>query len=157
MAKKQKTISDYWGEIPLPVKIGAYALTGLYIYNKITKAIAAKKAADLLTQTQNPVYNLPGGSTTLPGGTTIDLPQTFNAAQKAQTFYYFFNPEGWTSDEKGMIDTILSIPAAQFKNVAAYYAQAYPGRDMRADADSQLSTSVWGMHWNSYKTQIPII
>jgi len=157
MAKaKKKTLTDLWAEIPGPIKFAGYAIGGFLIYNKIKNEIEAARMRKLQAQTTNPVYNLPGGSTTLPGGTTQTSGQ-FNAAQKAQTFYYFFNPTGWTSDESGMIETILSIPAEQFKNVANYYAQAYPGRDMRTDADSELMDSVWGLHWESYKSQIPIL
>jgi len=154
--KKQKTLLQTWREdVPPLVRVGAYAFIGWRIYKTITAEIERQRQIKLQNQATNPVYNLPGGTTTLPSGyeTTTG---TFNAAQKAQTFYYHFNPDGWTSDEKGMLDTIMTIPAVQFKNVAAYYAQAYPGRDMMADADSELMGSIWAPAWLQYKTQIPI-
>jgi len=156
MARKQKGLLQMWREdIPAPVKLGIFAFIGWRVYKTVSNEIERARLAKLQAQAQNPAFNLPGGTTTLPSGHTTTT-GTFNAAQKAQTFHYHYNPDGWTSDEKGMIDTIMTIPAAQFKNVAAYYAQAYPGRDMTADADGQLLSSIWGPAWLQYKSQIPI-
>jgi hypothetical protein len=148
---KQKTIGDYWNDIPAPIKLGAYAIGGFMLYGKIKKEIAEYKAAQLKLDATNPIYTTPGGVTTLPGGTPITTPD-FNYAQKAQSIYYLYNPTGWTSDEAGILNVLASVPGDKFKLVANYYNQTY-SRDLIADLNGQL-VGIWLQPWTLYKTQI---
>ena len=148
MANKKSALSDTWNQIPAGIKVFLVLGSGYLVYRFVNKQILLSKQRAILRDQQNPAYNLPSIDV---DGTTL---QNTNTALLAAQFYKAYNPDGWNTDEAGLINALGKTAPQYYRLVENYYLSKY-GRNLTADLDEQLgSDSLYSNLWEQYKSQI---
>ena len=152
MAKKKTEIAKAWAEVPTFIKIAGALGAAYFIYRGIKKEIERARIARTIKDQQNPEFNTPA-VTWGPEGQTLEVPAS-NIASLANQFYTAYNPDGWDTNEAGLVNALAKTAPQYFRLVENYYLSAY-NRNLSADLEEQLGgDSLFSEIWTKYKTQI---